>query len=1085
MVSLFAAFALLGGAVAVSNTASAQDLVINELNLVTGPETGQFVELYGAPDTPLDGHTLVVVKSAFQDGAWVAQTQATVDLNGQALDGSGFLALEGEGWQSTLAGVVLAASQATEFEVDTPPVFGDMVDAVLYGNTSVTNPQMAAIVAAINPDAEATVYEGGEGVSAGSDGLSRVPDGGEAFDQAFVMQALSPGSTNVLPCEGGHLALNNPNVTTFCTDLGPAIVGFTHVSDAASAATSLAVVDPETGTILDLFVGTATNMEGLGDGTFEIHAISHDLPLAAGAETLAELTTLPEGGCISVAEASVTLTGETCEIPSCDGGTLLTAGGEPEAEACLTEDGALVPFGYYSDAVEGGYVFLICNQSDEILATTDEPYFDFATFGEAGDYHVWGLSYQDGLDSTSIEVGASALQASALGCDSLSTNALPVTILQCGTAGLCDDLIISEYVEGTSNNKALEIHNPTPFEVDLTPYVMEVYNNGSEVPIQSLDLEGIIPSGGVHVLGNPQAAAPIVNQSQALSTVTWFNGNDPIVLRKNGEIIDMMGVIGEDPLGAWPVGEGAMAEFTLVRKPNVGQGSTNWNEGQTQWDVYPQDTFDFLGEHTASCGGLGTMVVGFAAPELYVAEGGGVQVEMLVSYPLEDVDVQIAVTGGDATAGDDFPAVFPLNFTFESGLLNSQAFTFAAIDEEDPELQEDVELTMTITSGGAVLGIQTVVIHILPSDLTYPVYDVVQVRGTNNQGVLDSIDTACELRGIVHGWNDYPQGLRFTLIDPTHGINVFSAINNYGYEVHEGDSVRVRGVVGQFAGLATLYADTVIYEGSGFDTQEPILVQEMGEETESRVVKLKCVKLLDPSQWTNAFPFFDVMVDYGVGELQIRIDGNTNIWGTEAPLGTFGVTGIGGQSDATSPYLDGYTLLPRSLDDLTEPVLAAFTVPEVLVLGGDPVYATNESSNADYYQWSFGNGSFSNDEEPELTYTEPGTYNVFLTATDADSQCSDQATGSIVVEAEDAVDDLSLRMAVFPNPASEEIRFVLHARSLVEVRDATGRMAWAGTLAEGAQRMDVTTWPAGVYTLTVSQDEAQGATNVARFTVQR
>ena len=1085
MVSLFAAFALLGGAVAVSNTASAQDLVINELNLVTGPETGQFVELYGAPDTPLDGHTLVVVKSAFQDGAWVAQTQATVDLNGQALDGSGFLALEGEGWQSTLAGVVLAASQATEFEVDTPPVFGDMVDAVLYGNTSVTNPQMAAIVAAINPDAEATVYEGGEGVSAGSDGLSRVPDGGEAFDQAFVMQALSPGSTNVLPCEGGHLALNNPNVTTFCTDLGPAIVGFTHVSDAASAATSLAVVDPETGTILDLFVGTAINMEGLGDGTFEIHAISHDLPLAEGAETLAELTTLPEGGCISVAEASVTLTGETCEIPSCDGGTLLTAGGEPEAEACLTEDGALVPFGYYSDAVEGGYVFLICNQSDEILATTDEPYFDFATFGEAGDYHVWGLSYQDGLDSTSIEVGASALQASALGCDSLSTNALPVTILQCGTAGLCDDLIISEYVEGTSNNKALEIHNPTPFEVDLTPYVMEVYNNGSEVPIQSLDLEGIIPSGGVHVLGNPQAAAPIVNQSQALSTVTWFNGNDPIVLRKNGEIIDMMGVIGEDPLGAWPVGEGAMAEFTLVRKPNVGQGSTNWNEGQTQWDVYPQDTFDFLGEHTASCGGLGTMVVGFAAPELYVAEGGGVQVEMLVSYPLEDVDVQIAVTGGDATAGDDFPAVFPLNFTFESGLLNSQAFTFAAIDEEDPELQEDVELTMTITSGGAVLGIQTVVIHILPSDLTYPVYDVVQVRGTNNQGVLDSIDTACELRGIVHGWNDYPQGLRFTLIDPTHGINVFSAINNYGYEVQEGDSVRVRGVVGQFAGLATLYADTVIYEGSGFDTQEPILVQEMGEETESRVVKLKCVKLLDPSQWTNAFPFFDVMVDYGVGELQIRIDGNTNIWGTEAPLGTFGVTGIGGQSDATSPYLDGYTLLPRSLDDLTEPVLAAFTVPEVLVLGGDPVYATNESSNADYYQWSFGNGSFSNDEEPELTYTEPGTYNVFLTATDADSQCSDQATGSIVVEAEDAVDDLSLRMAVFPNPASEEIRFVLHARSLVEVRDATGRMAWAGTMAEGAQRMDVTTWPAGVYTLTVSQDVAQGAMHVARFTVQR
>ena len=102
-----------------------------------------------------------------------------------------------------------------------------------------------------------------------------------------------------------------------------------------------------------------------------------------------------------------------------------------------------------------------------------------------------------------------------------------------------------------------------------------------------------------------------------------------------------------------------MAEYTLVRKPDVGQGSMNWNEGQNQWDVYPQDTFDFLGQHTASCGGVGTMVVGFAAPELFVAEGGGVTVEMLVSYPLADVEVEVAVTGGDAEAGADFPAVFP------------------------------------------------------------------------------------------------------------------------------------------------------------------------------------------------------------------------------------------------------------------------------------------------------------------------------------------------------------------------------------------------------------------------------------------
>ena len=1082
LVSLSAALLLTG--LMGSTSVTAQDVVINELNLVVGPETGQFVELYGTPGTELEGHALVVVKSAFSEGAWEAQTQASVDLNGLTLNDEGFLLLEGEGWQNTVASVVLASSPASSFGINETPVFGDILDAVLYGNTSVTNPQMAAIVDVVDPDATATVYEGGAGVNPGSDGLSRVPDGGMPFDHAFVMQALSPGTSNVLACEGGHLTANNPNLSSVCTDIGPAIVGFTHQSDAMAAATSLAIVDAETGEVLEVFLGTAVNMEGLGDGTFEIHAISHDAPLAEGWTSLDSVETQPAGGCVSVAAEPVVLMGETCEIPSCDGGTLLTAVADSDAEACLTEDGALVPFGYYSDAVEGEYVFLICNEADEILVTTDEPYYDFAAFGEAGDYHVWGLSYQEGLDSTTIASGLSVFEASALGCDSLSSNALPVTILQCGSGGLCDDLIISEYVEGTSNNKALEIHNPTPFDVDLAPYVMEVYNNGSETPIQSLDLEGVLVSGGVTVLGNPQAAAPIINQSQTLSTVTWYNGNDPIVLRKNGEIIDMMGVIGEDPLGAWPVGEGAMAEYTLVRKPNIGQGSTNWNEGQTQWDVYPQDTFDFLGEHTASCGGLGTMVVGFAAPELYVAEGSAVAVEMLVSYPLEDVEVEVSVSGGDAASGVDYPAVFPLNFTFESGLLNSQSFNFAAIDEEDPELQEDVELTLTILSGGAVLGIQTVVIHILPSDLTYPVYDIDMVRGTNNQGVLDSIDTACELRGIVHGWNDYPQGLRFTLIDPTNGINVFSAINNYGYEVQEGDSVRVRGVVGQFAGLATLYADTLIYEGSGFDTQEPILVQEMGEETESRVVKLKCVKLVDPSQWTNAFPYFDVAVDYGIGDLTIRIDGNTNIWGTDPPMGTFGLTGIGGQSDGNAPFLDGYTLLPRSLDDLTEPVLSLFTVPDVLVLGGDPVFAINESENADFFQWSFGNGTFSNEEDPELTYTEPGTYNIFLTASDEDSQCSDQSTAQIVVEAEDAVAETSFDLEIFPNPTSDVLQVSCATAAEMVVRDAAGREVWRDRVTAGRRSLDVTSWARGVYTMEVKPESVQFATQTARFAIQ-
>ena len=138
-------------------------------------------------------------------------------------------------------------------------------------------------------------------------------------------------------------------------------------------------------------------------------------------------------------------------------------------------------------------------------------------------------------------------------------------------------------------------------------------------------------------------------------------------------------------------------------------------------------------------------------------------------------------------------------------------------------------------------------------------------------------------------------------------------------------------------------------------------MQEMSEDRiSSRAPEVR--KLLDPAQWTNDFPFFDVMVDYGSGQVQIRIDANTNLFGTEPPMGTFGVAGIGGQYDIGTPLLDGYTLMPRSLDDLTEPVFASF-VPEDLEVG-TPVTLENLSQGAGSFQWSFGNGVFSNDEVP-------------------------------------------------------------------------------------------------------------------------
>ena len=147
--------------------AQAQDVVINELNLITGPDVGQFVELYGDPGTSLDGHSLVLVKSTPEGGNFIPETQAVVDLGGMSLDDEGFSLIEGNNWQNNVVAVVLAASPATAFELGSSPTFGGLVDAVLYGSLGVTHPQMSPLVDLVSPGTTETINESNAGEFAG------------------------------------------------------------------------------------------------------------------------------------------------------------------------------------------------------------------------------------------------------------------------------------------------------------------------------------------------------------------------------------------------------------------------------------------------------------------------------------------------------------------------------------------------------------------------------------------------------------------------------------------------------------------------------------------------------------------------------------------------------------------------------------------------------------------------------------------------------------------------------------------------------------------------------------------------------
>lgn len=152
-----------------------------------------------------------------------------------------------------------------------------------------------------------------------------------------------------------------------------------------------------------------------------------------------------------------------------------------------------------------------------------------------------------------------------------------------------NELFFSEYIEGSSQNKALEIVNLTPNAIDLSNYTLAKNINGAGGWESSpFALSGTLNTGQVYVIAHSQADAAILSHATATSsTFPTFNGNDAIGLFKNGVLIDIIGVL-----------NGGTADFakdvTLRRKSSIVNPNTTFNL-VAEWDVFPMNTFDNIG----------------------------------------------------------------------------------------------------------------------------------------------------------------------------------------------------------------------------------------------------------------------------------------------------------------------------------------------------------------------------------------------------------------------------------------------------------------------------------------------------------
>lgn len=165
------------------------------------------------------------------------------------------------------------------------------------------------------------------------------------------------------------------------------------------------------------------------------------------------------------------------------------------------------------------------------------------------------------------------------------------------------ELFISEYIEGSSNNKALEIFNGTGAAVNLVTggYNIQMFFNGSASAGLTINLNGAVADGDVFVLAQASADAAILAEADQTNGAGWFNGDDAVVLRKGTTIIDVIGQIGVDPGLEWGTGLVSTGDNTLHRKSSVLSGDTDGSNAfdpSAEWDGFAQNTFSGLGSHS-------------------------------------------------------------------------------------------------------------------------------------------------------------------------------------------------------------------------------------------------------------------------------------------------------------------------------------------------------------------------------------------------------------------------------------------------------------------------------------------------------
>lgn len=301
-----------------------------------------------------------------------------------------------------------------------------------------------------------------------------------------------------------------------------------------------------------------------------------------------------------------------------------------------------------------------------------------------------------------------------------------------------------------------------------------------------------------------------------------------------------------------------------------------------------------------------------------------------------DCTLDIAIDPLSTADGSDFSVPATLSFSVAGGLQNELLVSVQDDSADEPNESIILHISSTDCAVGPANSVTlTLIDDDAPAGATY--YPIAEVTGEDAEGVALNMDELVELHGVVYGINLRPTGLEFTLIDNTGGISVYLISGNLGYTVNEGDAIEVIGNIAQFAGLTQIIPASIVLVSSGQPLDAPQVVSALTESTESQLIKLENVQLVDPAQWNPVGSGFNVDVTNGVFTYSVRIDQDTDLYASPAPEGVMNITGLGSQFDTATPFTEGYQIIPRYTADIESQNISVvnFQNPELSIAEDD------------------------------------------------------------------------------------------------------------------------------------------------------